>query len=82
MTGEYLPLIFQSVTQCEDEPYYVMMAAAWLIAEVLTKFYEEGLAFMQQNAMPVKMHNRAIQKACESYRLSPEQKARLKKLKR
>ncbi len=82
MTGEYLPLIFQSVTQCGDEPYYVMMAAAWLIAEVLTKFYEEGFSFMQQNAMPVKMHNRAIQKACESYRLSPEQKAQLKKLKR
>lgn len=82
MSEEYLPLIFRSVKACGDEPYYVMMAAAWLIAEVLIKFYEEGLRFLKEGEMPVKMHNRAIQKACESYRISPERKAELKKLKR
>lgn len=62
--------------------YYVHMAAAWLIAEVLAKFYESGVEFLKQNLLDEKTHNKAIQKACESFRLTKEQKEYLTTLKR
>ena len=42
---EYLPLIFESVRNLKKNDYYIMMGAAWLIAEVLVKHYEEGVRF-------------------------------------
>lgn len=79
---EYLPLIFDSAECVGEELYYVMMGSAWLIAEVLAKFYEEGLRFLKENRLPNTVHNKAIQKACESFRISDAQKAELKSLRR
>lgn len=79
---EYLPVIFESLEGCDHSEYYVSMAAAWLFAEVLIKHYEEGVAFLKKNSLPVVTHNRAIQKARESFRLTAEQKEELKALKR
>ena len=58
------------------------MGAAWLIAEVLVKFYERGVSFLQTTALDAKTVNKAIQKARESYRLTDEQKNFLKLLKK
>ena len=77
---KYLPLIFESVADLTQDGYYIMRGAAWLIAEVLVKHYEEGVRFLQAGCMPKAMHNKAIQKACESFRISAEQKAFLKSL--
>ncbi len=79
---EYLPVVFESVEGSDHEKYYVMMAAAWLTAEVLVRHYREGLAFLKRGTLPPATHNRAIQKACESFRLSPMQKSELRALKR
>lgn len=79
---EYLPLIFESVRGLKRGEYYIMMGAAWLIAEVLVKYYQEGVRFLQEGSMPKAMHNKAIQKAIESYRISEEQKAFLKTARR
>ena len=78
----YLPLIFDSVRALKKSDYYIMMGAAWLIAEVLVKYYDAGLRFLKEGSMPKIMHNKAIQKACESYRISDEQKVFLKSLRR
>ena len=78
---EYLPLIFKSAEGANAEQYYVMMAAAWLIAEVIVKFYDRGLAYLKERKLPVSIHNKAIQKARESFRLSKEQKCELNALK-
>lgn len=78
----YLGLIFDSVLNADDGFYYVHMAAAWLIAEVLIKNYAEGLAFLKKDALGVKTRDKAIQKACESYRLTDGQKEELKGLKK
>ena len=68
------------------ELYYVHMAAAWLIAEMLVKLYDETVEFLKSNLdgnfIDGKTHNKAIQKACESYRLSHDQKTYLKGLKK
>ena len=57
------------------------MAVAWLIAEVLTKQYEEGLNLLKAIRNDVKTYNKAIQKALESFRLTKEQKDNLRSLK-
>ncbi len=79
---EYLQIIFDTVKKSNREHYYVHMAAAWLIAEVLVKYYDDGVEFLKLNETDAKTHNKAIQKACESYRLTKEQKDFLRGLKR
>lgn len=79
---EYLPYIFGAVQRVNLSYYYVHMAAAWLIAEVLVKFYDDGVCFLKSGALENKTNNKAIQKACESYRLSPAQKNDLRELKK
>lgn len=64
------------------EPILRAYAVAWLIAETLVKFYDTAVNFLKKNSLNKKTHNKAIQKACESYRLSKEQKNYLKGLKR
>lgn len=77
---KYLPVIFSYLRRCENEEYYVMMAAAWLLAEVLVKHYEEGRAFLRDETLDSAVKRKGIRKACESFRLSEEQKAELKQV--
>ncbi len=77
---EYLPLIFESAAQADAGQYYVMMGAAWLIAEVLAHFYEEGIAFLRSGRLPEPTLRRAVRKACESYRMTAAQKGELRLL--
>ena len=77
-----LPVIFESVSNLKSNDYYIMMGAAWLIAEVLVKHYAEGVCFLKEGILPKETHNKAIQKACESFRVSNEEKAFLKSLRK
>ncbi|MGN0807149.1 MAG: DNA alkylation repair protein [Candidatus Coproplasma sp.] len=79
---EYLDTIFKSVERADTSFYYVHMAVAWLVAEVIVKHYGEGKAYLKSNRLDKATHNKAIVKACESFRLTQEQKAELKTLKR
>ena len=79
---KYLQIICDTVKKSDRELYYVHMAAAWLIAEVLVKYYDKGVEFLKLSQLDIKTHNKAIQKACESYRLTKEQKDFLRGLKR
>ena len=79
---KYLQIISDTVRKSNRDLYYVHMAAAWLIAEVLVKFYDKGVEYLKLNELDIKTHNKAIQKACESYRLTKEQKDFLRGLKR
>ncbi len=64
------------------EDYYVKMAAAWYFATALAKQYEAALPYLEQGRLDVWTHNKAIQKAIESRRVTPEHKAYLRTLKR
>ena len=55
---------------------------AWYFATALAKQYEAILPFIEDRKLDIWTHNKAIQKAVESYRISPEQKDYLKGLKR
>lgn len=62
--------------------YYVAMMIAWFYATALAKQWEDTAAFLRKNTLDDFVHNKTIQKACESRRLSDEQKAYLRTLRR
>lgn len=78
---KYLPIIERYIRQADTSKYYIHMAVAWLTAEILIKQYDYGLRLLNARIMEQKTHNKAIQKAIESYRLTNEQKEFLRSLK-
>ncbi len=72
---EYLQVVFDRVEALGDrQEYYVKMALAWLVAECVIKFPEETLGFMKATKLDKWTYNKAISKACDSYRVSAEMK--------
>ena len=69
------------VSEIQSEEYYVNMMIAWYFATALAKQYETILPYIEKQKLDVWTHNKTIQKACESYRITPEQKAYLRTLK-
>ena len=74
---EYLGL----VAELRSEEYYVNMMIAWYFATALAKQYEAALPYFEEQHLDVWTHNKAIQKARESYRITQEQKEYLNTLK-
>lgn len=70
------------VSKIRSEEYYVNMMIAWYFATALAKQYEDTLPFIEKQKLDKWTHNKSIQKAVESYRITPEQKEYLKTLKR
>ena len=78
---DFDPVYPEMVAAVRSEEYYVRMMAAWYFATALAKQYEAVLPFIEDRRLDNWTHNKAIQKAIESYRITPEQKAYLRKLK-
>ena len=69
------------VAEVRSEEYYVNMMIAWYFATALAKQYDAVLPYLQGKRLADWVHNKAIQKSVESYRITPEQKEYLKTLK-
>ena len=69
------------VAKLRSEEYYVNMMIAWYFATALAKQYDSILPYIEKQSLDDWTHNKAIQKAVESYRITPEQKEYLKSLK-
>lgn len=65
----------------KSEEYYVNMMIAWFFATALAKQYEATLPYLENQVLDTWTHNKTIQKAVESYRVTPEQKQYLRSLK-
>ena len=74
---EYL----QWVADISSEEYYVNMMRAWYFATALAKQYQAVIPYLEEKRLDDWTHNKAIQKACESYRVTAEQKKHLRGLK-
>ena len=70
------------VAEVECEEYYVQMMVAWYFATALCKQYEDAVSYLQKNKLCAWTHNKTIQKAIESHRISDEKKAYLRTLRR
>lgn len=64
-----------------SDEYYVNMMIAWYFATALAKQWDATISYFEQPVMDKWTHNKAIQKARESYRVTKEQKEYLKTLK-
>lgn len=68
------------VTKIKLDDYYIEMMIAWYLATGLAKNYESFYPSIAERRFKASIHNKAIQKAVESYRVSDEHKQRLKEL--
>lgn len=73
---EYLDL----AAEVRSEEYYVNMMLAWYFATALAKQWEAVIPYLEERRLPEWVHRKTIQKAVESYRITPEQKVYLKSL--
>jgi hypothetical protein len=74
---EYLDL----PADLRSDEYYVNIMTAWLFSEALVKQWDAAVVYIEDHRLDTWTNNKAIQKACESYRITDEKKAYLKTLK-
>ena len=72
----------EMVSEIKSDEYYINMMIAWYFATALAKQYDVILPYIEGQRLDEWTHNKAIQKAVESYRITPEQKEYLKTLKK
>ncbi len=83
VSAEYLSFVFERIEAFKDrDEYYLKMAVAWLLAECYIKFPAETDVFMCETKLNSWTYNKAISKICDSYRVSAEDKDRLRKTRR
>ena len=75
---EYL----DAVSKIKSNKYYVNMMIAWYFATALAKQYNETISYIENNKLDKWTHNKTIQKAIESYRITDKQKQYLRTLKK
>ena len=79
---DYKPEYLEIAAGVHSEEYYVNMMIAWFFATALAKQWDTTIPYITENRLSEWVHNKTIQKARESYRITDEQKKFLKGLKR
>lgn len=64
-----------------NEDYYVRMMVAWFFATALAKQWDAAVPYLERKLLAAWTHNKTIQKAIESYRITDKQKDYLRTLK-
>ena len=75
-------MIFDISESIKHDGYYVYMANAWLISACMAKYPDKTISFFRNNKLDNKTQNKAIQKSCESSRVSKENKSIIRQLKK
>ena len=81
LNGDFKEEHIEHVQEVKLEDYYVRMMIAWYLATGLAKNYDDFIKVFEEKKFDEFTHNKAIQKAIESYRVTEEHKAFLKTLK-
>ena len=77
---DFDPAFLDLAAEVRSEEYYINMMTAWYFATALAKQYDAALPYIEDHRLDTWTHNRTIQKAVESFRVSPEQKNYLRSL--
>ena len=85
LLGLYLDESFKEdylkwVSNIQSEEYYINMMIAWYFATALAKQWNTAIKYIEDKKLSTWVHNKTIQKAVESYRITDEQKTYLKSL--
>ena len=78
---DFDPACPEMAARIRSDEYYINMMTAWYFATALAKQYETVLPYLENRRLDPWTHNKTIQKAVESYRITDEQKVYLKELK-
>jgi 3-methyladenine DNA glycosylase AlkD len=79
--AEHIDSTLEHLAEVPQGQYYVDMAIAWAISVALVKHYDRTEPLLRRPVFSRWVHNKAIQKARESFRITPEQKEYLNELK-
>ena len=74
----FRPEYLDWVASIRSEEYYIRMMQAWFFATALAKQWDATLLYIRQHRLDPVTHSKTIQKAVESFRITPEQKELLK----
>jgi len=72
----------EAVSAIRSEEYYINMAVAWFFATALAADFDAALPYISEHRLSPWVHNKTISKARDSFRITPEQKALLKSMRR
>ena len=81
LDGDFRPEYLDLPADLRSDEYYVNMMTAWLFAVALAKQWDTAVTYIENRRLDPWTHNKAIQKACESFRVPDERKAYLRTLK-
>lgn len=79
---DFKPAYLEIPASVHREEYYVRMMMAWFFATALAKQWDATITYIEEHRLDPWTHNKTIQKARESGRITPKQKEYLKTLKR
>lgn len=79
---KYIDASIKLIDQLNHPGYYNKMAKAWALATLLIKYQDRIINYLNSNNLDIWTHNKTIQKAIESFRISDESKLVISKLKR
>ena len=82
LDADFAPEYPAMVAAVRSEEYYVNMMCAWYFATALAKQWDAVIPYVEENKLDTWTHNKTIQKAVESYRITNEQKMQLRKMRR
>lgn len=82
LDDDFNPSYLEIPASIHSEEYYVQMVIAWFFATALAKQWDATIKYIEESRLDKWVHNKAIQKARESKRITPKQKDYLKSLKR
>jgi len=81
LDDDFDPIYLEMVSKISSTEYYIRMMIAWYFATALAKQYTKALPYIEEQRLDIWTHNKTIQKAVESRRITLEQKEYLKCLK-
>ncbi len=81
LDGDFRPEYLDMPADLRSDEYYVNIMTAWLFAEALTRQWDTAVTYIEGHRLDPWTNNKAIQKACESFRIPDERKAYLRTLK-
>jgi 3-methyladenine DNA glycosylase AlkD len=79
---KYIEASIKLINQLNHAGYYNKMAKAWALATLLINYQDRIIDYLNLNNLDIWTHNKTIQKALESFRISDESKLIISKLKR
>lgn len=81
LDDDFDPIYLEMVSKISSAEYYIRMMIAWYFATALAKQYTKALPYIEEQKLDIWTHNKTIQKAVESRRITLEQKEYLRRLK-